>query len=281
MPAKIIDGKSIADRIRAEIAVEVASLGYTPGLGIVLVGDDAASHMYVSLKEKACAAAGIRFEKKLFPADASEEAVLAAVDEFNKRADIDGILIQLPLPEQIDAEKVIRTMSPAKDADGFHPENIAAFKAGTPRIVPALAAGVMEMLRSTGEDLDGKFALVIGNSQAFYEPLKIALSQAGALAALTLATAPDIATRAKKSEIIIIAVGRTNHLTGAMVSPGTIVIDVGTNKLPDGRTVGDVQFETVNEVAAFLSPVPGGVGPMTVAMLLRNVVALAKLRRGK
>lgn len=279
MPAQLIDGKSIAGKIRADIAADVASLGFTPGLGVVLVGDDAASHLYISLKEKACAKAGIRFEKKLFPADAPETDVLATIEEFNKRDDIDGILIQLPLPAHLDADKVIRAMDPAKDADGFHPENVALFKTGKPRVVPGLAAGIIELIRATGEDIDGKFALVIGNSQAFYEPLKIALSAAGMYPALTLATAPDLATRAKKSEVIVVASGRPKLLTGAMIAPGTIVIDVGTNKLPDGTTVGDAAPD-VAETAAHLTPVPGGVGPMTVAMLLRNVVALAKQRRG-
>lgn len=275
MPAQILDGRKIAARIRAEAKSAIEALGFAPGLGVLLVGDDAASHLYVSLKEKACAEAGIRFEKTLLPASATTDEALAVITAFNDRADIHAILVQLPLPAQIDTDRVIAAMDPKKDVDGFHPENLALLKAGTPRITPGLAGGIMELIRESGEDLEGKFAIVVGNGVSLYESLKTLLSKAGVLSVFCRTDLIDLAARVKKSEIVVVAVGQPGVITGDMISPGTIVVDVGTNRLPDGRTVGDCA-PSVADAAGWLSPVPGGVGPVTVAMLIKNTVELAK-----
>ncbi len=277
MPAKLIDGKSVAAAITARAKRECALLGFTPGLAVVLVGDDPASHLYVSLKEKACRQVGIAFERLYLKADAPQQLVLRAVETLNRRADVDAVLVQLPLPAPLDADAVIRAMDPDKDADGFHPENVERLRDGEPRVVPGLAAGILALAKSTGERLSGRKALVIANSRAFFGPLDVVLRSAGMTPSYTPPDDAGAADRSREADLVVVAVGRPGYLTAAMVKPGAIVIDVGTNRV-GGRTVGDAD-PAVREVAGHLTPVPGGVGPVTVAMLVANTVELAKRRR--
>lgn len=274
-----IDGRAIAKAIRAELKERIAGLGFTPGLAVVLVGDDPASHLYVGLKEKACAEAGIAFHRAQLPADASQADVERAVRAYNDRDDIDGILVQLPLPSHLDEDAVIASMDPAKDADGFHPATVAALLHGAPTVVPGLPASVMRLLDATGEPLDGTRALVIANSDVFYAPLAHLLRGAGVGPTFLRPDDAGLADAARDADIVIVAVGRPGFVTSEMLKPGAVVIDIGTNRTPGG-TVGDCSGE-VGETAAWCTPVPGGVGPMTVAMLLVNVVALAERRRAR
>jgi len=280
MPACPIDGKAVAAKIMKRTARIRAKLKRPPGLAAILVGDDPASHLYVRLKEKACRKAGVHFEKIIFPAGAAETDVLAAVGELNRRTDIDAILVQLPLPTHLDEDKVIAAMDPAKDVDGFHAANIAALLQGQPRLLPGLAAGIMELIDSTGVRPTGLTATVVANSRTFYEPLACALVDAGFT---TIFLGPDdrrLAEATSAADVLIIAVGRPKLITGDMVKPGAVVVDVGTNRLGK-KVVGDVDAASVGDVAGHLTPVPGGVGPVTVAMLMANTVALSAARQGK
>jgi methylenetetrahydrofolate dehydrogenase (NADP+)/methenyltetrahydrofolate cyclohydrolase len=278
MNAKTIDGKAVARRITDEAAAELAKLGVTPGLAVVLVGDDPASHLYVRLKEKACRDIGIAFEKLFFRADADEALVLHAIAALNKRQDVDAILVQLPLPPHLDEDRVIAAIDPVKDVDGFHPENVRLLQDGHPRIVPGLAGGILELVRETGVTVAEKTALVVANSRAFYAPLESALAASRMWPAFALPDDASLPLKTRAADVLVVAVGRPGFVTGAMLKPGAVVIDVGTNRV-DGKTVGDVDAASAGEVAAHLTPVPGGVGPVTVAMLLRNAVALAAARR--
>lgn len=278
MPARTIDGKAVAKMIIERTARRRADLGFTPGLAAILVGDDPASHLYVDLKEKACARSGIGFEKSVFPADAAETEILAKIAELNGRPDIDAILVQLPLPAGLDEDRIIGAMDPTKDVDGFHPENLAALLQGRPRLVPGLAAGIMELIGSTGVPLAGKKALVVANNPAFYRPLAKVLSDAGAVPEFSGPDEAGLAESSVRADLLIVAVGRPGIITGDLIKPGAVIIDVGTNRL-DGKLIGDVDAVSVRETAGWLTPVPGGVGPVTVAMLLANTVALAAAGR--
>ncbi|HSD12699.1 MAG TPA: bifunctional 5,10-methylenetetrahydrofolate dehydrogenase/5,10-methenyltetrahydrofolate cyclohydrolase [Patescibacteria group bacterium] len=277
MSAKLIDGKSVAAAITARAKKECALLGFTPGLAAVLVGDDPASHLYVRLKEKACREVGVAFERIYLKADAPQPLVIRAVENLNKRPDVDAILIQLPLPAPLDADAVIRAMDPEKDADGFHPENVGLLREGTPRVVPGLAAGILALAKSTGQHLAGRAALVIANSPAFFPPLEVVLRSAGLRPSFGTPDDARIPALARDADLLVVAVGRPGFLTAAMVKPGAIVVDVGTNRV-GGKTVGDAE-PAVRDVAGHVTPVPGGVGPVTVAMLVANTVELAKRRR--
>lgn len=279
MTAKTIDGKNVARRITEEVAAELAKLGSTPGLAVILVGDDPASHLYVRLKEKACRDIGIAFEKLLFRADADEASVLRSLAALGGREDVDAILVQLPLPSHLDEDRIIAAIDPMKDVDGFHAENVRLLREGNPRIVPGLAAGILELIRSTGESLAGKTAVVIANSPAFYAPLEAALAAGGMTPSFAPPDDAGLADKTRAADVLIVAIGRAGFITGAMLKPGAIVIDVGTNRV-DGKTVGDVDSASASAIAAHLTPVPGGVGPVTVAMLLRNAVELCRRRRG-
>ncbi len=278
MPAKIIDGKAVAEKIMERTARQRAELGFVPGLAAILVGDDPASHLYVGLKEKACARLNIHFEKFILPAGTAEAAVLKTIDELNRRPDIDAILVQLPLPAPLDEDRIIAAIDPAKDVDGFHPDNVAALLKGQPTILPGLVAGIMELITASTEDLTDEIAVVVGNSRTFFEPLAVVLRHAGLTPQFLTPADANLAEILKTAKVVIVAVGKARFIKGDMIRKGAVVIDVGTNKV-DGKTVGDVDFDSVKEVAGHVSPVPGGVGPMTVAMLLVNTVALAKRRR--
>jgi methylenetetrahydrofolate dehydrogenase (NADP+)/methenyltetrahydrofolate cyclohydrolase len=309
MSAQIIDGKSVAAGIRAAAKAEAAALGFRPGFAAVLVGDDPASETYVRLKEKACAEAGLRFEKLLVRADAGQDFLLRVIDALNRRDDIDATLLQLPLPagHGYDADAAIAAIDPAKDVDGFHAENLRLLKEGRPRLVPGLPAGIAELIKATGVPLAGRAVLVVANSPIFFEPLEIVLASLGLMPGFATPDDPEIAAKTKNADVLIVAVGRPNFVRGDMVKPGAVVIDVGTNKVPAPTPViptppsvipapptviaseakqsrvivGDVDAASVAEVAAFLTPVPGGVGPMTVAMVVANAVRLAKASRQK
>ena len=278
--------------MRAEIAAAVAAMkaatGRAPGLAVVLVGDDPASRSYVAAKWKACAAAGIHSREIDLPATARREDILAVVRALNADDAIDGILVQLPLPDASVEREILEAIDPAKDVDGFHPVNVGRMVQGLPAFAPCTPLGVMEMLRRSGTPLSGAAVVVIGRSQLVGRPLSILLSQKGVDATVTLChtRTKDLARFTRAADIVVVAAGRPNTLTADMVRPGAVVIDVGVNRVPDAsrasghRLVGDVDFAAVAAKAAAITPVPGGVGPMTIAMLLRNTVEAARRRRG-
>ncbi len=269
---KIIDGKKLALEIRAELKEKITKLGLTPGLGVILVGDDPASHLYVRLKEKACEEAGIRFEKNIFSESAEPEEIISAIQQFNSRSDVHGILVQLPLPPKFDEDKIIKTIDPKKDVDGFHPKNLEVIKKGAPKIIPGVVLGIMKLIESTNAQLKNKKAVLLVNSETFAVPLQYLLEQKKIKIDIILNPKPSTLY---PHNIIIIALGRPKFLTSDMVHDGAIIIDVGTTKV-DGKLFGDADFESFRNRDVFITPVPGGVGPMTVAMLLQNVYNLAK-----
>lgn len=297
MPAKIIDGKSLAQKIRSEIKKEIAKFGTKPGLAVILVGRDPASHLYVGLKEKAAAEVGIHFEKYLFFAAEPEEKIIKKIQELNNNPDIHGILVQLPLPPHFNESKIIVTIDPKKDVDGFHPANIEKLLRNKPTIVPPVISGILKLLEATGEEIVNKKIAILANSETFAKPLAKVLenflirkNQRRFIAMatnlrqhqnqITITISPiDPTPFTRDADIIITALGRPKFLTGEMIKEGAILIDVGTTRLEDSTIVGDVDFESVSQKASWLTPVPGGVGPMTVAMLLKNVLESAKQKR--
>lgn len=292
MNARILDGKSLAADLRAEVAAAVAAMkastGRAPGLAVVLVGDDPASRSYVTGKEKACAAAGIYSREIHLPASAGRAEILAAVRALNADDAIDGILVQLPLPDSSIEREIIEAVDPAKDVDGFHPANVGRLVLGLPSFVPCTPAGVLEMLRRAGVELSGASVVVVGRSPIVGRPLSILLSQKGVDATVTLChtRTKDVARYTRGADVVVVAAGRPQTLTADMVKPGAVVIDVGVNRVPDAskasghRLVGDVDFDAVAAKASAITPVPGGVGPMTIAKLLENTLEAARRRRG-
>ena len=291
MGARILDGKSMAADLRAEIAAAVAAMkaatGRAPGLAVVLVGDDPASRSYVAGKGKACAAAGIYSREIDLPASARRDEILATVRALNADDAIDGILVQLPLPDSSIERDVVEAIDPAKDVDGFHPTNVGRMVQGLPSFVPCTPVGVVEILRRAGVPLAGAAIVVVGRSQLVGRPLSILLSQKGVDATVTLChtRTKDLARFTRAADVVVVAAGRPRTLTADMVKPGAVVIDVGVNRVPDAsraaghRLVGDVDFDAVAAVASAITPVPGGVGPMTIAMLLKNTLEAARRRR--
>lgn len=283
--ATIIDGKAIAAEFRQTIAQKVAAFrerfGRPPGLAVVLVGQNPASKVYVSVKQKACAAVGLHSERVDLPDTASMGDLLAVVAHLNKSPHIDGILVQLPLPAHLDAGEVVGAIDPTKDVDGFHPENVGKLWLGLPGLVPCTPAGVMELLRRAGTRLEGAEAVVIGRSHIVGKPMSALLLQAHATVTIAHSRTPDLATICRRADVLIAAVGRPGLVKGDWVKPGATVIDVGVNRLPDGRLVGDVDFASAEPVAGHITPVPGGVGPMTIAMLLHNTLVAASRREGE
>ncbi len=292
MSARLLDGKTLAAEIRAEIAADVSilrdSAGIVPGLGVVLVGDNPASRSYVTAKEKACADAGIHSLELTLPATADRADILAAVAKLNRDDAIDGLLVQLPLPDSSIEREVIEAIDPAKDVDGFHPVSVGRMVLGLPAFVPCTPAGVLEILRRAQVPLGGAAVTLLGRSPIVGRPLSILLSQKGVDATVTLChtRTTDLARHTRQADIVVVAAGRPNTLTADMVRPGAVVIDVGVNRVPDAsrtsgyRLVGDADYEALRLVASAITPVPGGVGPMTIAMLLRNTVEAARRRRG-
>jgi methylenetetrahydrofolate dehydrogenase (NADP+)/methenyltetrahydrofolate cyclohydrolase len=274
MAATPMDGKALAERVRAEVAREVAALGRPIGLATVLVGDNPASHVYVRRKREACAEAGIESFHHELGDETAEEELLALVGELNADERVTGILVQLPLPARIDEDRVIRAIDPAKDVDGFHPLNAGLLLQGSPVLVPATPAGIMEILDAYDVELQGARAVVIGRSNIVGKPVALLLLQRHATVTICHSRTRDLAAVSGEADVLVAAIGRAGFVTRDMVKPGAAVIDVGINRVDD-RLVGDVAPE-VAEVAGLLTPVPGGVGPMTIAALLRNTVRAAR-----
>jgi len=279
MAARILDGKALAAQVRAAVKQEVAALsqrGIRPGLAVVLAGDNPASRVYVRNKVRACEETGVRSELYELPAAVSEEALLDRVLALNDDADVHGILVQLPLPKHIKTSEVLETVAPAKDIDGFHAANLGALVAGVPHMVPCTPAGVMRLLDHAGVQLAGARAVVIGRSNIVGKPLALLLLARDATVTVCHSKSRDLQDIARSADVLVAAVGRAKLVTGAMVKPGACVIDVGVNRLPDGSLCGDVDFAAASAVAGWITPVPGGVGPMTIAMLLENCVRAAR-----
>ena len=288
MTAQLIDGNALSRHLRTDVAQRAATLrarGITPGLAVVLVGDNPASHVYVRNKVKACEDNGLHSVLERYPADLSEGELLARVDALNKDPAIHGILVQLPLPAHIDAQKVIEAISPAKDVDGFHVGSAGALMVGQPGFWPCTPYGCMKMLESLdggkGYDLRGKHAVVIGRSNIVGKPMALMLLQKNATVTICHSATADLKALTLQADVIVAAVGKRNVLTADMVKPGAVVIDVGMNRIPEGepgegKLCGDVDFDGVKEVAGYLTPVPGGVGPMTITMLLVNTLEAAE-----
>ncbi|OFZ83879.1 MAG: bifunctional methylenetetrahydrofolate dehydrogenase/methenyltetrahydrofolate cyclohydrolase [Betaproteobacteria bacterium RBG_16_66_20] len=284
MPAKLIDGKSLAAMVRAEQKDAIESLaarGVRPGLAAVLVGDDPASRVYVRNKARACNETGVRSEVHEFPEQVSESALLECVARLNADPRVHGILVQLPLPRQLDAARVLAAVSPEKDVDGFHAANLGALLQGRPGFVPGTPAGVMRLLEHAGVPLAGRQAVIVGRSTIVGKPLALLLLQKDATVTICHSKTADLAAVTRQADILVAAVGSAKLIGADMVKAGACVVDVGINRLADGTLAGDVDFAAVKETAGWITPVPGGVGPMTVAMLIVNTVRAAELSIGK
>jgi len=278
--ARLIDGKALALQVRegliAQSAAVLAKTGMKPGLATILVGDDPASHLYVKSKQKACDAAGIYIDDHKLPASTTQAELLALIARENADPKIHGILVQLPLPKHIDSKVVLEAVSPDKDADGFHPYNFGRLVEGHPVFEACTPKGVIKMIESTGVNIEGKRAVVLGRSNIVGKPLALMLLQRNATVTICHSKTRDLPAVCREAELLLVAIGKAKFVTADMVREGAVVIDVGTNRLPDGKVVGDVDFEPVSQKAGWISPVPGGVGPMTIAMLLDNTVESAK-----
>ena len=279
MQTRIIDGNAIARDARAALRAEVLSLtaaGRRPGLAVVLVGDNPASRVYVRNKARACDETGVLSRQIDLPADTTEAGLLAQVERLNADPQIHGILVQLPLPPTVSVERVLEAIAPHKDVDGFHPVNIGRLLQGRPRFVPCTPAGVMHILDREGVALEGRRAVVVGRSNVVGKPMALLLLQRGATVTVCHSKTPDLGEVTRQADVLVVAVGRPNLIGAAAVKPGAVVIDVGINRLPDGRLAGDVDARSVAGVASLLTPVPGGVGQMTLAMLIANTVLAAR-----
>jgi methylenetetrahydrofolate dehydrogenase (NADP+)/methenyltetrahydrofolate cyclohydrolase len=277
--AQLIDGLALSRRMRAEIGERAAALaaqGRKPGLAVILVGDDPASAVYVRNKVKACADHGLHSVMERYPASLTESELLGRIHALNADPAIHGILVQMPLPRHIDPHKVIETIATAKDVDGFSVHSAGALMTGGAGLRPATPAGCMELIRSTGIELRGKHAVVIGRSNTVGKPMALLLLQANATVTVCHSATPDLAAHTRMADLVVVAVGRRNTVTAAMVKPGAVIIDVGMNRKEDGKLCGDVDFAGVSEVAGWITPVPGGVGPMTITMLLANTLQAAE-----
>jgi methylenetetrahydrofolate dehydrogenase (NADP+)/methenyltetrahydrofolate cyclohydrolase len=279
MTAQLIDGNALAKTIRAEVAGRTAALkasGVNPALSIILVGDDPASQVYTKHKVNDSTETGLQATLERYPADMSEADLLARVRALNDDPKVHGILVQLPLPKHMDSQKVIETISPAKDVDGFHVASAGALMTGAPGFWPCTPHGCMKMLESIGYDLRGKHAVVIGRSNIVGKPMAMMLLAKSATVTICHSATQDLGAITRQADVVVAAVGKLNLLTADMVKPGAVVIDVGMNRKADGKLAGDVDFDGVKEVAGWITPVPGGVGPMTRAMLLVNTLEAAE-----
>lgn len=277
--AQIIDGVALSKKLRIDVTERASALkarGITPGLAVILVGDNPASQVYVRNKVKGCEDCGFHSVLEKYGADLTEAALLARVDTLNKDPDIHGILVQLPVPKHIDANKVIEAISPAKDVDGFHVASAGALMTGMPGFWPCTPYGCMKMLESIGYDLRGKHAVVIGRSNIVGKPMALMLLQKNATVTVCHSATADLKAMTLQADVIVAAVGKRNVLTKDMVKPGAVVLDVGMNRNDEGKLCGDVDFEGVRQVAGYITPVPGGVGPMTITMLLVNTLEAAE-----
>lgn len=282
MTAQLIDGLALAQQTRAQVAQRAAAFeqksGRKAGLTVILVGENPASQVYVRNKVKACEAAGMKSDLIVLPADTSQAALLTKIDQLNADDSVDGILVQLPLPAQIDSHRVIEAIAADKDVDGFHVANAGALMTGAPQFRPCTPYGVMKMLESINTPIRGAHAVIVGASNIVGKPMAMLLLAAGATVTLCNSKTRDLPAMTRQADILVAAVGRPKLIDAAMVKPGAVVIDVGINRLDDGKLAGDVDFESVKTVAGAITPVPGGVGPMTIAMLLVNTMESAERR---
>lgn len=280
--AKIISGKEVSEEIKEQLKGEVEELkkqGIFPGLAVIIVGDDPASRVYVNNKKKACERIGVYSEEYALSADVSEEEVLDLIDELNEKSTISGILVQLPLPKHISEKNVIERINPKKDVDAFHPVNVGKIMTGDYDFVPCTPAGIMELIDRSGVLVEGKECVVIGRSNIVGKPMAMLLLHRNGTVTVCHSRTKNLREKTKNADILVAAVGKPNFVTGDMVKEGAVVIDVGINRLENKKLVGDVDFETAEKKAAAITPVPGGVGPMTIAMLMKNTVRAAVINK--
>lgn len=279
----IIDGKAVSKKVKEDVKAECEQLkakGITPGLAVIIVGDDPASQVYVHNKEVACEACGFYSVKYALPAETTQDELNALVDKLNKDDKINGILCQLPLPSHLDDKEVINRIDPLKDVDAFHPVNVGAIMIGDYNYLPCTPAGVMELIHSTGIDVSGKKAVVIGRSNIVGKPMAMLLLHENATVEITHSRTRNLADITKEADILVAAIGKAKFVKADMVKDGAVVIDVGMNRDENGKLCGDVDFEDVKDKCSFITPVPGGVGPMTIAMLMKNTLTAAKIQNG-
>ncbi len=279
MSANIIDGKAISAAVKEQVRDEIARDKLTVGLAVVIVGDDPASRVYVNNKKKACEFCGIKSYEYALPAETTQEELLELVDTLNADNNVNGILVQLPLPKHLDEKAVIERISPDKDVDAFHESNVGRIMIGNYSFLPCTPAGCMELIHSTGVEVAGKECVVIGRSNIVGKPMAMLLLHENGTVTVCHSKTHNLAEVCRRADILIAAVGRPNFVTADMVKPGAVVIDVGINRLDNGKLCGDVKFDEVSEIAGWITPVPGGVGPMTIAMLMRNTVTAARIQK--
>ena len=281
--AEIISGKTVSSDVRKNIADAVVDFqnkySAVPGLAVIMVGDNPASAVYVRNKHKACLEVGMKSFEIKFDANVSEDMLLAKIDELNENDEVDGILVQLPLPKSIDEQKVINRISPSKDVDAFHPENVGKIMLGNYTFLPCTPAGIIELLNYYNISVEGKNCVVIGRSNIVGKPMAHLLLERNGTVTVCHSKTRDLKEITRSADILVVAIGRSEFLTADMVKPGAIVIDVGINRRDDGTLCGDVKFDEVEKVAAWITPVPGGVGPMTITMLLKNTLTAAKMHK--
>lgn len=280
--AEIIDGKFVSQKLRNELKTDisdfVAKTGHKPGLAVIVVGNDAASAVYVRNKHKACLEVGINSFEIALPENTEEAELLEKITELNRDPAVDGILVQLPLPPHIDESKVINCIIPEKDVDAFSPSNVGNIMIGKYKLLPCTPAGVMELLKHYGVSIEGKRCVVIGRSNIVGKPMAMLLMEQNGTVTVCHSRTKDLSRICREADIIVVAIGKAEFLRADIVKPGAVVIDVGINRTSDGRLVGDVAFDEVKEVASLITPVPGGVGPMTITMLLKNTLTAAKMQ---
>lgn len=278
MAAQIIDGKAVSAAVKEQVRQEIERDGLEIGLAVVIVGDDPASRVYVNNKKKACELCGIKSFEYALPDDTTEEELLELVDSLNENRSINGILVQLPLPKHLNEEKIIERISPLKDVDAFHAINVGKIMIGNYAFLPCTPAGCMEIIHSTGIDVSGKECVVIGRSNIVGKPMAMLLLHENGTVTVCHSRTKNLAEVCRRADILVAAVGKANFVTADMVKPGAVVIDVGINRLENGKLCGDVKFDEVSETAGYITPVPGGVGPMTIAMLMKNTVMAKRIQ---
>lgn len=282
--ANILNGKEVAERIKEELkgkVYELKSQGIFPSLAVIIVGDDPASRVYVNNKKKACEQLGIRSEEYALPDDTSESELIEIIERLNKDETVSGILVQLPIPEHINEKRVIETINPKKDVDAFHPVNVGRIMTGGYDFVPCTPAGIMELIKESGILPNGKECVVVGRSNIVGKPMAMLLLHENGTVTICHSRTKNLSEKTKNADILVVAVGKPKFITADMVKEGAVVIDVGINRTEDKKLVGDVDFEGVKDVASAITPVPGGVGPMTVAMLMKNTVKAAVINKTK
>ena len=282
--AKLLMGKEVSARIKAELKTEVENLkkeGINPGLAVIIVGEDPASQVYVRNKERACEECGIYSEKYALTAETTQEELLKLIDELNNKSSISGILVQLPVPKHIDEKTIINAIAPNKDVDAFHPVNVGKIMVGNYDFVPCTPAGVMELIKESGIDVSGKECVIVGRSNIVGKPQAMLLLHQNGTVTICHSKTKNLAEKTKNADILVAAVGIPNFIKGDMIKEGAVVIDVGINRLENKKLCGDVEFESAEKVAGAITPVPGGVGPMTIALLMKNTVKAAILNKSK